>query len=90
MGGLIFLVAILALVFGWLRANHNRRQRIAMAYSAAKEALRQNPDDSFAREAMLDCGRKYYSSLRGQGLLTIYDEQAINNDLMTIIGARPR
>ncbi len=31
----------------------------------------------------LDLGRQYYAKLRG-GILTIYDEQAITNDLSTI------
>lgn len=90
MGGLIFLAAVFALLFGWLRAKHNRRQRIATAYEAAKVALRQSPNDSFLRDSMLVCGRKYYSSLGGQGVLSTYDEQAINNDMIAIIGSSPR
>jgi hypothetical protein len=31
----------------------------------------------------LDAGRKYHAFIRG-GSLTIYDEQAITNDLMTM------
>lgn len=37
------------------------------------------------REA-LRLGRLYYSSLRGKGKLTIYDEQAITNDISTMKG----
>ena len=32
----------------------------------------------------LKLGREYYSSLRADGNLTIYDEQAIQNDLLSM------
>jgi len=48
--------------------------------------LKQNYKDalnSYDKAKALQAGRNYYSYLRG-GKLTIYDEQAITNDLMTM------
>lgn len=78
-GGLIF----------WINRNRKRRIRLLQAYEEAKEALRKNPKDSKLRYNCLQAGRAYYSSLRDGNLLTIYDEQALNNDLSTIIGTNP-
>ena len=55
-------------------------------YEAAKQALRQDPGNAQAREAMLNAGRAYYSCMRENGAPTIYDEQAINNDMKAILG----
>ncbi len=55
-------------------------------YESKKEQLRQNPDSAQAREAMLKAGRAYYSCMREQQVPTIYDEQAINNDMKAILG----
>jgi len=55
-------------------------------YQKAKDQLRANPDDLSLREAMLLKGRQYYSSLRGDETITIYDEQAISNDMKAILG----
>ncbi|ACK64273.1 hypothetical protein PCC8801_0169 [Rippkaea orientalis PCC 8801] len=55
-------------------------------YEVTKEQLRQNPNSTQAREAMLQAGRAYYSCMREQGVPTIYDEQAINNDMKAILG----
>ena len=55
-------------------------------YEATKDELRQNPNSAAAREAMLKAGRAYYSCMRAEGVPTIYDEQAINNDMKAILG----
>ncbi len=55
-------------------------------YEAGKEQLRKNPGSSQLREAMLQTGRAYYSCMRDEGVPTIYDEQAINNDMKAILG----
>ena len=55
-------------------------------YEAAKEMLRQQPDDPQAREGMLLAGRAYYSCMREGGVPSIYDEQAIGNDMKAILG----
>ena len=87
---LLLLIPIVALLVWYLRVQSNRRARVKLAYGAAKDALRRNPSDSFLREAVLECGRKYYGSLRDGGLPTIYDESAIMNDMNAIIGSSPR
>lgn len=72
---LIFIVivgGIIAMIYN----NHNRNQKLKEEYD---QALR-GKDKKLALEA----GRKYYSALRGKGKLTIYDEQAITNDLSTM------
>lgn len=55
-------------------------------YEEAKEKVRTDPDDKLAREQMVEAGRAYYSCLRDDGKPTIYDEQAVANDLKAIIG----
>lgn len=40
--------------------------------------------DSGNRRLALKYGRQYYASLREDGRLTTYDEQAIQNDLLSI------
>ena len=48
----------------------------------------EDPYDNRLRDSALQAGRKYYASLRG-GILTIYDEQAIANDLASITPILP-
>lgn len=55
-------------------------------YEKAKQQLRVNPNSQRAREHMVETDRSYYSCLRENGVLTIYDEQAIANDLKAIVG----
>mgnify|MGYP007080384455 CR=1 FL=1 len=55
-------------------------------YEESKKALRRNPSSIEAREEMLRTGRAYYSCLREDGRPTIYDEQAVSNDLKAIVG----
>lgn len=52
-------------------------------YEFAKKKLRQQPKNNQLREKALQAGREYYKSLRN-GVLSIYDEQAITNDLSSI------
>ena len=61
-------------------------QYMLAQYEQTKDELRQNPKDSRAREAMLVAGRAYYSCMRENGSPTVYDEQAISNDMRAIIG----
>jgi uncharacterized membrane protein len=90
------LISVLTLLGLYLKSYFNlinKQKKLAKAYEAAKDILRKNPKNSQLREAVLSTGRKYYSSLRDgvyvDGILTIYDEQAISNDLNTIIGSNP-
>ena len=52
-----------------------------------KEELRisyTNALKSGNKKRALELGREYYASLREDGRLTIYDEQAIQNDLLSM------
>lgn len=55
-------------------------------YERSLDILRNSPKDSILRRRALETARIYYSTIRG-GANTIYDEQAINNDLSTIYGS---
>lgn len=60
-------------------AGNVRKKRIA-ALKRYYEELLQRTD----KRAALDAGRAYYAALRGNHTLTVYDEQAITNDLSTM------
>jgi hypothetical protein len=51
-----------------------------IVYSKSLEILEQYPDDVNAKKFVLNTGRWYFGKLRG-GKPTIYDEQAIQNDI---------
>ncbi len=60
-------------------ATRLKAEREAKIEADYKEALR--GDD---RAKALELGRAYYGSKRENGALTIYDEQALTNDLSTM------
>lgn len=70
---ILAIAIIIMMVVKYL--NNKKADRIWPEY---QDALK-----SGDKKAALDAGRKYYSALRG-GKLTIYDEQAITNDLLTM------
>jgi hypothetical protein len=72
-GVLIGVVIILTLI--WYKKGGNRRETLRVEY---EEALKGTD-----KRAALEAGRKYYAELR-YGRLTIYDEQAIANDINTM------
>ena len=72
---LIFVVAIVAVILFYIQKN----KRIAELKRDYDDAIR-----SGNRGMALQAGRKYYSAIRQNGKLTIYDEQAITNDLSTM------
>lgn len=72
--GVLFILAIIYLIRG---VNKNKK-RIRQAKQQYDQAIQEG-----GRAKALQLGRLYYSMLRG-GRLTIYDEQAITNDLSTI------
>ncbi|MDZ8064709.1 MAG: hypothetical protein RMY64_03570 [Nostoc sp. DedQUE08] len=51
-----------------------------IAYTKALEILEKNPDNITAKKFVLDVGRWHFGKLRS-GKVTIYDEQAIQNDI---------
>ena len=75
-----FLLPLIVLAVGiiyFIRDGANKKERMAL-WTAYQAALR-----SGDKGAALRAGRTYYSKLRG-GNLTIYDEQALTNDLSTM------
>lgn len=73
---LIIIVIVFALA---LQSNGNETKKLA--------ALKLKYDKSLKgsnKRAALEAGRAYYSALRKGKELTIYDEQAITNDLSTM------
>jgi hypothetical protein len=64
-------------VLWWLISKGNRtiKKQHAALYKQYQQALK-----SGDKQAALQAGRRYYSAVRG-GRLTIYDEQALTNDL---------
>ncbi len=71
---LIFFGLIWYVVYSEMK-HHKLKARLKDEYA---KALR-----SGDKQKALEAGRKYYAKLRG-GRLTIYDEQAITNDLSTM------
>lgn len=67
----IVVIAILVMV-----GKQNTIKRLRAAYDAALRGT--------DKRKALEAGRAYYKALRGKQTLTIYDEQAITNDLMTM------
>jgi hypothetical protein len=72
----IIVVAIIAIII--MVANNNKK-KIAALKLRYEESL-----EGKDKRAALDAGRAYYSALRKGKTLTIYDEQAITNDLSTM------
>ena len=70
------LVSIPIVIGIWLTQRKNRALKIL--WDEYQEALR-----SVDKSRALVAGRKYYSRRRG-GILSIYDEQAIANDMSTM------
>jgi hypothetical protein len=71
MTGVVILVV--AIVIAAIVMQAKAKAKLKKAYD---EALR-----GTNKKVALDAGRKYYASLRKDGRLTIYDEQAITNDV---------
>jgi len=76
MAGAFILILLIAIA---VYSIHNSRKRIATLKQHYEQSL-QGTDKRMA----LDAGRSYYSALRKGKTLTIYDEQAITNDLSTM------
>ncbi|MEO0928230.1 MAG: hypothetical protein AAFY63_20465 [Cyanobacteria bacterium J06643_13] len=88
----LLVLAVIATIISYYAYDSaykdNKRKKTELEYKQAKEKLRLNSENSALREEMLEAARKYYAARRKDGILTIYDEQAITNDLMSIIGTQ--
>jgi hypothetical protein len=59
------------------------------AYELALQILRDHPDSVVARAFALKAGRASYSAMRPNNSPTMYDEQAIQNDIMVRTSTTP-
>lgn len=74
---ILFVVALLTVII-YEVYRKGKNALIAEKWKAYRNAI-----ESGNKQAALNAGRAYYAELRG-GELTMYDEQAIANDLSTI------
>lgn len=71
--GLAIIVAIIIVVIKNKNKKIRHLEQLKLAY---ERSLKGNN-----KKTALDAGRAYYGALRENKILTIYDEQAITNDL---------
>lgn len=75
----ITLIVIVIVVTAFVSGSNSKSKKL--------EALKLDYERSLKgtnKKTALDAGRAYYSALREKQVLTIYDEQAITNDLSTM------
>jgi hypothetical protein len=53
-----------------------------LIYSTALDILESNPESPLAKQFVLEVGRWHKGRIRDGGMVTIYDEQAIQNDIL--------
>jgi hypothetical protein len=83
-GGFTLLGIASQFILEW----EKNKKRLALAYAQAQDALSENPDDPGLRRDALQAGREYYAACRGDGTITVYDEAAINNDILACLGKK--
>lgn len=59
----------------------NKAEPIKEKYDELLEQLKNDSNNAELKKKVLEVGREYYSTCRTDGKLTIYDEQAIQNDI---------
>jgi hypothetical protein len=85
----VIIISVIVIIFVAYFKEKDVQAQLDDKYFFAKERLMEDPYDNRLRDLALQAGRKYYASLRG-GILTIYDEQAIANDLASITPILPQ
>lgn len=70
---------ILSLIYAVVRIKKSESQYL---YEASLKVLEANPSSQEARLLVLNLGRLHYGLLRPNGRVTIFDEQAIQNDII--------
>jgi type II secretory pathway pseudopilin PulG len=80
MNPFIALAITAVIIMAVIQNNINKRKKIQKLKMAYEQLLKGNN-----KKMALDAGRAYYSALRKNKVLTIYDEQAITNDLGAMI-----
>lgn len=84
--GVIILVICISIWVIWQSSKVDKAMPKKEIYDDLLSELRENPNNAYLREKALMAGRDYYGTLRLDGRLTIYDEQAITNDINVAIG----
>ena len=78
--GILFTLAVIAIIIiVMIGNNRNKAKRLKQLKLNYEQALKGSN-----KTIALRAGRAYYSALRENKALTIYDEQAITNDLSTM------
>ncbi|MDR6570061.1 hypothetical protein PV783_20120 [Chitinophaga sp. CC14] len=83
---IVFVIVIVYLAFRHDNIKKKKEDTRKAEYEAAlsaKHAVYQQALRTDDRQLALKLGREYYSFLRG-GSLSVYDEQALTNDLSTM------
>ncbi|MDP1843349.1 MAG: hypothetical protein Q8K64_08010 [Sediminibacterium sp.] len=75
----IFIFILIIIIGLGVYLGLNQRKKIRELKKEYDQSLRGKD-----KKRALDAGRAYYSAIRGFGKLTIYDEQAITNDLSSM------
>lgn len=78
---IVFALIFFAILLVAIMNGRSESRKLALLKTRYDQALK----GTNRREA-LQAGRNYYSALRKGKTLTIYDEQAITNDLSTMTG----
>lgn len=84
--GVIILVICISIWVIWQSSKVDKAMPKKEIYDDLLSELRENPNNAYLREKALMAGRDYYGTLRLDGHLTIYDEQAITNDINVALG----
>jgi len=77
--GVFITLAIVAVIVAIILNKNEKKRKLEQLRLAYKQSLK-GTNKSIA----LAAGRAYYSALREGKILTMYDEQAITNDLSTM------
>lgn len=76
---IVFGIPILLIKIG-LGIGKKKKEKLLLQLKMNYEEALKGTD----KKTALDMGRLYYASVRKGGVLTIYDEQAITNDLSSM------
>lgn len=87
LGGGLLVFWILSFCGHLLLKEEEKKNKLAIAYVNAKDALSESPNNPTLRQAALRSGKEYYAACRG-GTITVYDEAAINNDIQACLADR--
>lgn len=79
--GLLLAGVAIVIMAVWQSNNAIKAQPKKELYENLLSELSKEPNNSELKTKVLEAGRDYYATLRTDHCLTIYDEQAITNDI---------